>query len=393
MAIRPNPKMKRVSTLFRSRLLLIKYVRHLMSGLSTPDLEHNKAKTDVASVRWSRRTGRIALMTVFILVALLLFGARDILGPFVWAGILAYALNPIVNLLSRTVRAPRQATVALLYVITVGLVVLGSVLLVPRVVAQINEVVERLPELVNQIDASLPETMLGEPVSMQGLLDSAADGVTGLLSDTAAALRAFRTAFQGVLHVLLALVAAGYLLLAGPHLIQNLISLFPTSQQAEIKQLVTAIDKVFGGFIRGEIVLVVIMSIMTYIGLSIIGIPFALILALATGILELIPVFGPLIAAIPPIGLALVVNNNFGWPGWVAATVVAAMYTILRQTEDYFVIPNVIGRVVRVHPLIALFAIFAGLQIWGVTGMVIALPVAGVARVLLLYVYRRTVSP
>ena len=147
-----------------------------------------------------------------------------------------------------------------------------------------------------------------------------------------------------------------------------------------------------GGFIRGEIILVVIMSVTTFIGLSIIGVPFAVILAIATGFLELIPVFGPIMAAIPPIALALVTANNFGWPGWVAGVVVAVMYTVLRQLEDYFVIPNVVGRVVRVHPLIALFAIFAGLQIWGITGMVIALPTAGVARVLLGYAYRRTVT-
>ena len=92
------------------------------------------------------------------------------------------------------------------------------------------------------------------------------------------------------------------------------------------------------------------------------------------------------------IALALVTANNFGWPGWVAGLAVAVMYTVLRQLEDYFVIPNVVGRVVHVHPLVALFAIFAGLQIWGITGMIIALPTAGVARVLLGYAYRRTMT-
>ncbi len=345
------------------------------------------------TARWSRGTRRFALISVLVLAALVLWGARDILGPFVWAGIFAYVLNPAVNLLCGATRAPRPAAVALLYVIGVGLVVLAAVSLAPRLAEQVNEVLERLPGIVAEAEVSLPETVLGQPVSLQDLLDSAASGVTGFLSDTAAALGAFRTAFRGVLHVMLALVAAGYLLLAGPRLIRNLVSLVPAAERPEITQLVAAIDRVFGGFIRGEIILVVIMSVTTYIGLSVIGIPFALILALATGFLELIPLFGPVIAAIPPIGLALITDNNFGWPGWVAGVVVAVMYTVLRQLEDYLVIPNVVGRVVRVHPFVALFAIFAGLQMWGVTGMVIALPVAGVARVLLLYVYRRTVSP
>ena len=196
-----------------------------------------------------------------------------------------------------------------------------------------------------------------------------------------------------MLHGLLAVVAAGYLLLAGPSLVHGILALLPANQKSEAEVLVGSINNVLGGFIRGEATLIVIMSVTTFIGLSIIGIPFAVILAIATGFLELIPVFGPIIAATPPIIIALLTSNNFGWPGWVAALVVAGMYTVLRQLEDYLVIPNVVGRVVRVHPLVALFAIFAGLQIWGVTGMVIALPVAGVARVLLGYAYRRTVVP
>ena len=342
--------------------------------------------------RWSPRTRRTVVVFIAILVALVLWGARDILGPFVWAGIFAYALNPAVNLLRRVTRVPRPLAVALLYVIGVGLVVAAAILLVPLIRSELDRVTSDLPEIIEGAESSLPAEILGQPLSAQGLVDTFNASVTAFLSDTTAAVGAFRTAFEGVIHVLLALVAAAYLLLAGPRLVSNMISLLPVAQRAEASVLVASINRVFGGFIRGELILVVIMSVTTYIGLSIIGVPFALVIAIATGFLELIPVFGPVIAAVPPIALALVTQNNFELPGWVAATVVAIMYTVLRQVEDYLVIPNVVGRVVRVHPLVALFALFAGLQIWGVTGMIIALPVAGVARVLLGYVYRRTVT-
>ena len=330
-------------------------------------------------------------MAVAVLAALVLWGARDILGPFVWAGIFGYALNPAITLSCRRARLPRPLAVALLYVVGVGLVVLAGILLVPLVISELDRVDQDLPGIVAQAEASLPTEILGQPFSAREAVDSLTSGLTGLLSDASATISAVRGAFQMLVHILLALVAAAYLLLAGPRMIRNLVSLVPEPHRDEAASLVSAVDRVFGGFIRGELILVVIMSVATYIGLSIIGVPFALVLAIATGFLELIPVFGPVIAAIPPIGLALVTQNNFGWPGWVAATAVAVMYTVFRQLEDYLVIPNVVGRVVRVHPLVALFALFAGLQIGGVTGMVIALPVAGVARVLLLYVYRRTV--
>ena len=356
-----------------------------------PD-EPSDDSRDVRPERWSPRTRRTVVVFIAILVALVLWGARDILGPFVWAGIFAYVLNPAVNLLRRVARVPRPLAVALLYVIGVGLVVAAAILLVPLIRSELDRVTSDLPEIIEGAERSLPAEILGQPLSVQGLVDTFNASVTAFLSDTTAAVGAFRTAFEGVVHMLLALVAAAYLLLAGPRLVSNMISLLPVAQRAEASVLVASINRVFGGFIRGELILVVIMSVTTYIGLSIIGVPFALVIAIATGFLELIPVFGPVIAAVPPIALALVTQNNFELPGWLAATVVAIMYTVLRQVEDYLVIPNVVGRVVRVHPLVALFALFAGLQIWGVTGMIIALPVAGVARVLLGYVYRRTVT-
>ena len=318
----------------------------------------NKTRSGSEMVyQWSPRTRRTVALGIGFLAALVLWGSRDIIGPFVWAGIFAYIFNPAVQGLIRVTRLPRAVAVALLFGIGIS------------VVAEI----------------------LGQPMVVQDVIDSITAGLTGILTDASKAIGAFRSAFTMMLHGLLAVVAAGYLLLAGPSLVHGILRLLPAHQKSEAEILVGSINNVLGGFIRGEAMLIVIMSVTTFIGLSIIGIPFAVILAIATGFLELIPVFGPIIAATPPIIIALFTSNNFGWPGWVAALVVAGMYTVLRQLEDYLIIPNVVGRVVRVHPLVALFAIFAGLQIWGVTGMVIALPVAGVARVLLGYAYRRTV--
>ncbi|MDE2901679.1 MAG: AI-2E family transporter [Chloroflexota bacterium] len=342
--------------------------------------------------RWSPRTRRTVAMFIAILAGLVLWGAREIVGPFVWAGIFAYVFNPAVNGLVRLARVPRPAAVAIFYALGIGLLTLLGFLIIPRVVDELDRLTTELPSIIADLETALPAEFLGQPLVVQDVIDGLTAGATSMLTDASQAVSAFRSAFNLLIHGVLAVVAAGYLLLAGPELFRGLLERIPPGPRTETEELIVRINSVLGGFIRGEIILVVIMSVTTFIGLSIIGIPFAVILAIATGFLELIPVFGPIMAAIPPIGLALVTANNFGWPGWVAGVVVAVMYTVLRQLEDYFVIPNVVGRVVRVHPLIALFAIFAGLQIWGITGMVIALPVAGVARVLLGYAYRRTVT-
>ncbi len=342
--------------------------------------------------RWSPRTRRSVAMGIAILAGLVLWGAREIVGPFVWAGIFAYVFNPAVGAVVRLARIPRPLAVALFYAFGLGLLTLLGFIIVPRAVDELDRLNAELPAIVAEAEATLPSEILGQPLIVQDVIDGLTDGATGMLTDATRAVGAFRSAFTLLIHGVLAVVAAGYLLLAGPSLIRGLLVLVPPGPRHEVEDLIISINKVLGGFIRGEIILVLIMSVTTFIGLSIIGVPFAVLLAIATGILELIPVFGPIMAAIPPIALALVTANNFGWPGWVAGLVVAVMYTVLRQLEDYFVIPNVVGRVVHVHPLVALFAIFAGLQIWGITGMIIALPTAGVARVLLGYAYRRTMT-
>lgn len=362
--------------------------------VTSRDLDDNKPRSGSDVVyQWSPRTRRTVALGIGFLAALVLWGARDIIGPFVWAGIFAYIFNPAVQGLIRVTRVPRAVAVALLFGIGITLIALVAIFVVPRITDELNHLAVELPAIVTEVEDILPAEILGQPMVVQDVIDSITAGLTGILTDASKAIGAFRSAFTMMLHGLLAVVAAGYLLLAGPSLVHGVLALLPASQKSEVEVLVRSINKVLGGFIRGEAMLIVIMSVTTFIGLSIIGIPFAVILAIATGFLELIPVFGPIIAATPPIIIALFTSNNFGWPGWVAALVVAGMYTVLRQLEDYLIIPNVVGRVVRVHPLVALFAIFAGLQIWGVTGMVVALPVAGVARVLLGYAYRRTVVP
>jgi len=347
--------------------------------------------TEAIMFRWSPRTRRTVGLGIGILTALVLWGAQDIIGPFIWAGIFAYICNPAVARLARIARVPRALAVAILYAVGIGLLVLLGIFVVPRVTDELNRLATELPAIVTEAQGTLPSEVLGQPLIVRDIIDSITAGTTGILTDASRAIGAFRSAFTLILHGLLAVVAGAYLLLAGPTLIHGLLALVPASERGEAKTVVNSINDVMGGFVRGELILIAIMSVTTFIGLSIIGVPFAVVLAIATGILELIPVFGPIIAAVPPIALALLTANNFGWPGWVAATVVAVMYTVLRQLEDYLIIPNVVGRVVQVHPLVALFAVFAGLQIWGVTGMVIALPTAGVVRVLLSYAYHRTI--
>jgi predicted PurR-regulated permease PerM len=103
--------------------------------------------------------------------------------------------------------------------------------------------------------------------------------------------------------------------------------------------------------------------------------------------LELFPVVGPVLAGTIAVTVGLFQPNVFGWEPAVYGLVIAGMYTLLRYTEDYLVIPNVIGRVVHLHPLVVLFALLAGATLGGVLGMFIAVPTCAMLKVILSYIH------
>jgi predicted PurR-regulated permease PerM len=132
--------------------------------------------------------------------------------------------------------------------------------------------------------------------------------------------------------------------------------------------------------------LIGVMSTATFVGLSILQVPFALLLALMTGVLEVIPIVGPITAGAIACLVALGHPAPWGLSQILYVVIVAAMYTVLRHSEDYFVIPLVIGRIVKLHPAVVIFSLLTGGALYGLLGVLIAVPVAATLRLVLIYV-------
>jgi len=132
--------------------------------------------------------------------------------------------------------------------------------------------------------------------------------------------------------------------------------------------------------------LIGVMSTVTFVGLSILQLPFALLLALMTGVLEVIPIVGPITAGAIACLVALGHPAPWGLSQIWYVAIVAAMYTVLRHSEDYFVIPLVIGRIVKLHPAVVIFSLLTGGALYGLLGVLIAVPVAATLRLVLIYV-------
>jgi hypothetical protein len=144
----------------------------------------------------------------------------------------------------------------------------------------------------------------------------------------------------------------------------------------------TDVNRTLGAYLRGQALLVVIMSTASYIALRILDVDYALSVAIATGFLELIPLIGPWTAGAIAVTIALFQPTApFDWSNTTLAIVIGIVYFALRQLEDAFVIPLVIGRVVHLNPFVVLFVLVIGTSIAGPLGLILSVPIAAVLKI------------
>jgi len=200
----------------------------------------------------------------------------------------------------------------------------------------------------------------------------------------------FFGAVERLVFVIIYFIITFYFLLESGKYFATFSKLLPAKIRPEIVGLAERINSTLGAYIRAQVVLIIIMSSASFIVLSVLKIKYALILSLATGILEVIPIIGPICATTIVTTVALFQTATpFGISHVLLALLVIGSYFVLRQMEDYFIIPNIASRFVHVHPVIGIFALIVGGSIGGVLGLFLAIPTAAIIKVLLGYLYQK----
>lgn len=341
----------------------------------------------------------VVIGLAIVAVALFLMRIAYILPPFLWAAITAYLLFPLVARLERRLRIPRALIIAGIYVFLIGLLVFLGLQVVPTVFDQVQSLVRSLPKLVQ----TAREELMSQPrIGIGGLSIDTAQ-VNARLDEIARdfATRFGREAVPLVLHTvgilintLVYLLATYYFLLQGDQLIARLRSLAPPRHHQTVDRITKQVNDTFGAYIRAQLVLFVIVSVATFIGLSILHVEYALVLGIATGLLELVPVIGPWVAAIIAMIVALAQGSApFGWTPLQLALVVGLMYLAIRLVEDQLVIPQLVGRIVRLHPLLVIFGVLAGASLGGALGLVLAVPTVAAIKIIVLAVLEELRHP
>lgn len=309
----------------------------------------------------------IALFLVWVLIrpiAILLFGI-----------IIAQALVPFVDRLQRWMS--RQIAIALVYITLLGVLGLLGWLVVPALVEQGQDLGERAPALFDTAQNWLIQNDL---IDSRITTDEIQESLTGQVGRFSSVLVALPTTIIGTFfEVLMVLIISIYWLVAGPAPRRFFLSLFPYERQGRANSVVTEMGNTMGGYARGVAMDASVLAILAFIGFSIIGVQYALVLALLAGILAVVPIVGPILATIPIVGIALLSSPT-------TALVALIFWVVLQQIESYVIMPNIMSKQADVPPLLVLLTIFGGGGVGGVLGTLIAIPLTGALRVFTLRV-------
>src|SRR5256714_13584209 len=345
--------------------------------------------TAMAAPRWSPTLKRVVVSVLVVAMAFVLYRAGDIVRPFIWGAILGYILLPVVRAFENRLTNQRSLAAAIVFVAVVLVLAGGIRFLAPLAVEQGQTFQRSLPTLIANAQNTLAETLdqMGAEDLVPIVFGPISTAPLEVSRNVATLALPFIVGFSHfLLEFLVFLIGTFFFLRDWPRLIRWLQGVVPPASRHELLPLGEQVSILLSRYVRGQLLLVAIMATATTIGLTFFGVPFSLVLGLLTGVLEVIPIIGPITAGAIACLVALGNPNPFGWSQLAYVGAVAVMYTVLRHAEDYFVIPLVIGRIVRLHPALVIFSLLSGGAVFGLIGVVLAVPVAATLRLVLIYV-------
>lgn len=287
--------------------------------------------------------------------------------------VVAFILAPVVTRLERLIH--RRAPAVVLTFLLVLIVLVGLLALVAApLVTESTKLADQIPQYVAQLQSNAPVTILGyrvpDEVRVQAgaALASVGGSVAGQAVNVVVGL------VSGIVDLFLVLVIALYLLLDTRRIRTSALGLLPAHQRQQIEGVESEVVRVFGAYVRGQLVLAVIVGVAATISLLLLGVPYAFVLGIFAGMAELIPMLGPILGAVPAVLVALF--QPFPLVLWVVLA-----FIVIQQLESNLLVPRISGHAVGLHPLAAMLVLLVGFEVAGVVGALFAVPLAGIVWV------------
>ena len=299
----------------------------------------------------------------------------------------AYIIYPVVRALNR--RLPLVVAVLIVYAALILVVGLILAFIVPALSYDITQLIQNYPRAVAyfQSEISNPQTPFFSHLpdwlrhTLANLPTSSALWMrTHGYDAVRSALPVITSAVTIIAAFVIVPILAAYLLLDSENIKRYFVALIPQKQREESLEILSDFEKVIGGFIRGQILVGASVGFLITIMLLVMHVQYAVLIGVAAAVLDIIPYIGAVATFIPAVGIALFTN------GPANAVIVAILFILIFETEGHLLAPNIVSRTVALSPLTVLLALLIGGELMGVVGMFLAVPVAGMLRVLTFHV-------
>jgi predicted PurR-regulated permease PerM len=343
-----------------------------------------------------RVTYALKLLMVLVLVAYLghyiggfLTRIRAIVYILIGAVFFAYLIYPAVHFLSRWMK--RIFAILIVYAAILGVVAVAVIFLVPHLVEDVGRIASQTPGAIATVNGMLndpndPVLSRLPPWMRVQLVRIPDEAIVWFKIHGAETIGRSATMLLGTFvaiatFVIIPLITA-YLLLDLDNLTRALQAVVPPKRWQATLEFLHEVDRVIGGFIRGQLLVALAVGVLITIALLILRVPNAFLLGLIAAIGDLIPYVGAIVAFVPSIATALFVN------GWVNALIVFAVFLAIFEIEGHVIAPNIVSKQVSLSPFVVLLALLIGGDLGGLVGMLVAVPIAGVLRVIAVRVFR-----
>ncbi len=351
---------------------------------------------DAFQAVWRNPYVRVIVALLFLWTLYLTFReVLTILSLGIVAYLIAYLTHPLLVWLERK-KVRRPLGVALVVLLIIALFALALTLLI-AILTQFSLLITKLPTLATSLVAWFNSTLegfgnVGWAQTVRNQLSSSTTGLADALSKSVLPQLerilspggpliggVFKLA-GGVAETVATLILSVFIMLDYPKIGRTLLDAFPLPWQPRVLEFSTLIEKAVGGYFRGQVIIAIIVGTLVAIGFSLIGLPSALALGFLAGALNLVPYLGIIIALVP----ALLLAASLGWVQVVAVIVISIL---ANQLEGHVFSPLILGRATNLHPVTVALAILTGLHLMGILGALLAVPLAGLGKLMIATYY------
>ncbi len=354
---------------------------------------------------WNRTTKVIVVVFGLLLVLWLIARFRTLIGMLVVAAILGYLLEPVINFIDQRTTLRRGLIITIVYVTLATVVLGGFFALGVASYQQIGSLIQLLPGLIEDVGDSISllvnrtEPLQFGPITIDPILipwDRLTDQLLGMLDPVLSQSTSFVSRFatstaRTVFNVVFVFIISVYMAIDLPNFGDYIKSVAQQpGYREDAEHLLPELSRIWRAYLRGQIILGLVIFVVVWLGLTILGVENSLALGLLAGILEFVPTVGPIVSAAVAILVALFQPSNYmGLEPWQYALVVLGLMVIIQQVENNFLVPRIVGGALDLHPILVIVGVFMGASLAGILGAILAAPIVASLKLFTQYAWRK----